>query len=99
VLARRTRLAIEIADRGLEAAPHAAALMAAELGGDAARVDREITQYRQAVAAERDAQDQPDDELAFQARRRVADPVSFYDTEPPPSPGSDGRAARRAVEP
>ena len=40
-------------------------------------------QYRQAVAAERDAQNQPDDELAFHARRRVPDPVSFYDAEPP----------------
>jgi glycerol-3-phosphate dehydrogenase len=83
VLARRTRIAIEIADCGLEAAPHAAALMAAELGWDTARVDREIKQYQHAVAAARDAQNQPDDELAFQARRRVVDPVSFYDAEPP----------------
>ena len=42
VLARRTRITIETRDRGLTAAPAAAALMAAELGWDPARTRREL---------------------------------------------------------
>jgi glycerol-3-phosphate dehydrogenase len=81
-LNRRTRIAIEVRDRGLQAAPYAAALMAAELGWDDIRVGQEIGQYRQAVAAELDAQDQPDDKLAFEAQLRAPDPVSFYGAGP-----------------
>jgi len=89
VLARRTRITIETRDRGLAAAPRAAALMAAELGWDEARTSREVTQYGQAVAAELAAQGEPDDQLAYQARLKAPDPVPFYRTPSPPgsSPG------------
>ncbi len=89
VLARRTRITIETRDRGLAAAPRAAALMAAELGWDEARTSREVTQYGQAVAAELAAQAEPDDQLAYQARLKAPDPVPFYRTPSPPgsSPG------------
>jgi glycerol-3-phosphate dehydrogenase len=78
VLARRTRAAIEVRDRGLAAAPHAAALMAAELDWDAARASREITRYRGLVAADMAAQSEPDDLRAYQAHARAPDPVPFY---------------------
>jgi glycerol-3-phosphate dehydrogenase len=78
VLARRMRAAIEVRDRGVAAAPHAAALMAAELGWDAARTGREVTRYRDLVAADLAAQAEPDDLRAYQAHARAPDPVPFY---------------------
>jgi glycerol-3-phosphate dehydrogenase len=78
VLARRTRTAIEVRDRGLAAAPHAAALMAAELGWNEARTGQEIARYRDAVAADLAGQAEPDDARAHQAHAAVPDPVPFY---------------------
>jgi len=78
VLARRTRIAIQARDRGLAAAPLAAGLMAAELGWDDSRARREVALYGQAVAAERAAEGEPDDRLAYQARVRAPDPAPFY---------------------
>ncbi len=78
VLARRTRIAIEVRDRGLAAAPHAAALAAAELGWDEARTRLEIGRYRDAVAADLAAQAEPDDLRAYQAATAAGDPVPFY---------------------
>jgi glycerol-3-phosphate dehydrogenase len=83
-LARRTRIAIENRDRGLAAAPAAAALMAAELGWDPARTRRELEHYQQSVAADLAAQAEPDEKLAYQARVAAADPAEFY---PPVSTG------------
>ena len=83
-LARRTRIAIETRDRGLTAAPSAAAVMAAELGWDPARTQRELEEYRQAVAADLAAQAEPDEKLAYQARLAAPDPAEFY---PPVSTG------------
>jgi len=77
-LARRTRIAIETRDRGLAAAPAAAAPMAAELGWDPARTSRELAQYQQSVAAELAAQAEPDEKQAYQARVAAADPAGFY---------------------
>ena len=77
-LTRRTRIAIETRDRGLAAAGPAAALMAAELGWDDARTSREVAQYGQVIAAERAAQGEPDDRLAYQALVKAGDPVPFY---------------------
>jgi len=68
VLTRRTRISIETFDRGLEAAPHVAGLMAEVLGWDEETTAREITHYEARVAAERDSQDQPDDHTADAAR-------------------------------
>ena len=77
-LARRTRAAIEVRDRGLAAAPGAAALMAAELGWDATRTSQEVSRYRDLVAADLAAQSEPDDLRAYQAHTRTPDPVPFY---------------------
>jgi glycerol-3-phosphate dehydrogenase len=68
VLARRTRITIETRDRGCEAAPRAAALMASELGWSAARSIAEVARYGQMVAAELAGEAQPDDLGAYQAR-------------------------------
>ena len=78
VLARRTRTAIEVRDRGLAAAPHAAALMAPRLGWNEARASQEVARYRDAVAADRAGQAEPDDLRAYQAHAAVPDPVPFY---------------------
>jgi glycerol-3-phosphate dehydrogenase len=78
VLARRTRTAIEVRDRGLAAAPHAAALMAPVLGWDQARTGQEIARYRDAVAADLAGQGEPDDARAYQAHTAVPDPIRFY---------------------
>ena len=53
VLTRRTRISIETFDRGVGAAPAAAALMAAELGWDDARLADEVDHYLRRVEAER----------------------------------------------
>lgn len=73
ILTRRTRISIEARDRGLSAAPHAAALAAPILGWDAARVAREIDIYHRRVEAEMSSQTMPDDESADQARRLAPD--------------------------
>ena len=78
VLARRTRTAIEVPDRGLAAAAPAAALMASALSWDAARTDAEIARYRGAVAAELAAQAEPDDPSALRAASAASDPLPFY---------------------
>ncbi|MGX5682002.1 glycerol-3-phosphate dehydrogenase/oxidase [Schumannella luteola] len=76
VLARRTRISIEAWDRGISAAPVAAALMAGELGWDAERTDREVALYLERVAAERASQLEPDDESADRVRLAARDVVA-----------------------
>jgi glycerol-3-phosphate dehydrogenase len=73
VLARRTRISIESWDRGINAAPVAAALMAGALGWDAGRTEREVAYYRARVRAERESQEQPDDATADAARLLAPD--------------------------
>jgi glycerol-3-phosphate dehydrogenase len=75
VLARRTRISIETFDRGVGAAPHAAALMGEVLGWSEEQVRREIAHYVTRVEAERTSQTQPDDETADAARLGAADIV------------------------
>jgi glycerol-3-phosphate dehydrogenase len=75
VLARRTRISIEAWDRGVAAAPVAAALMGKELGWDAARTKREVGTYLQRVLAERESQNQPDDAAADRVRLEAPDIV------------------------
>ncbi len=75
VLARRTRISIEAWDRGVSAAPVAAALMAEVLGWDAARTEREIALYLRRVDAERASQLQPDDESADRVRLEAPEVV------------------------
>jgi glycerol-3-phosphate dehydrogenase len=73
VLARRTRISIEAWDRGVAAAPVAAALMGGALGWDAARIDREVARYEKRVEAERASQEQPDDVSADRVRLGAPD--------------------------
>lgn len=72
VLARRTRVTIETRDRGGAAAPHAAALMAPELGWDDIRTTAEIARYREMIAADLAAESMPDDRSAFEAATKHA---------------------------
>jgi glycerol-3-phosphate dehydrogenase len=75
VLARRTRISIEAWDRGIAAAPVAAALMGEALGWDAARIEREVALYTKRVEAERASQEQPDDVAADRVRLAAPDVV------------------------
>jgi glycerol-3-phosphate dehydrogenase len=68
VLARRTRISIETFDRGVTAAPAAAALVAPVLGWSDEQVAREVEHYLARVEAERLSQQQPDDQSADTAR-------------------------------
>jgi glycerol-3-phosphate dehydrogenase len=68
VLTRRTRISIETFDRGVTAAPVAAALMAPVLGWSEAQTAREVEHYLARVEAERLSQEQPDDQTADTAR-------------------------------
>lgn len=90
VLARRTRISIETRDRGLAAAEPVARLMASVLGWGESDIEREVEHYRARIAAERAAQERPDDRGAeeallaapdIRAARRVAEPA------PPPVSG------------
>jgi glycerol-3-phosphate dehydrogenase len=68
LLTRRTRIAIERADRGLRAAGAVADLAAPVLGWDQAKVAAEISAYTERVDAERRAEQAPDDVAANAAR-------------------------------
>jgi glycerol-3-phosphate dehydrogenase len=68
VLARRTRISIEAWDRGVSAAPVAAALMREVLGWDAEHEQLEVDTYLERVRAERESQTMPDDESADRVR-------------------------------
>jgi len=76
VLARRTRISIEAWDRGVSAAPVAAALMGEALGWDQARIDNEVNNYLKRVAAERASQEEPDDASADRIRLEAPDIVA-----------------------
>jgi glycerol-3-phosphate dehydrogenase len=76
VLARRTRISIEAWDRGVSAAPVAAALMGEALGWDQPRIDNEVANYLKRVAAEIESQKQPDDESADRVRLEAPDIVA-----------------------
>ena len=76
VLARRTRISIEAWDRGVSAAPVAAALMAGVLGWDQTRIDNEVNNYLKRVAAEIESQTMPDDESADRVRLEAPDIIA-----------------------
>jgi len=73
VLVRRTRIAIEAADRGLAAANPVSRHLAAVLGWTEDQRLREVETYRSRVQAERAAETQPDDQSANTARRQAPD--------------------------
>lgn len=68
LLTRRTRISIEVPDRGLAAAPEIARLIAPLLGWDAERTNTEINRYFDRVHAELAANEAVDDESANSAR-------------------------------
>ncbi len=68
VLTRRTRISIEERDRGVTAAPEAAAIMAPLLEWDDHTRQSEVDSYLARVKAERSAQEQPDDVTANATR-------------------------------
>ena len=73
VLTRRTRISIEVPDRGIEAARAVAALIAPVLGWSESDVANELNHYDLRVAAERESQHQPDDLTADAARLGAPD--------------------------
>ncbi|RJS46494.1 glycerol-3-phosphate dehydrogenase/oxidase [Nocardioides cavernaquae] len=73
VLVRRTRISIEMFDRGVAAAPHVARLMGERLGWDAERLATEVDHYLRRVEAERESQRMPTDQEADEARVRLPD--------------------------
>lgn len=73
VLTRRTRVSIESWDRGVQAAPKVAELMAPLLGWDRDRSAQEVEHYRARVAAERRSQEADDDEAADATRLGAPD--------------------------
>jgi glycerol-3-phosphate dehydrogenase len=73
ILARRTRISIEVRDRGVAAAHDAAALVAPVLGWDEARREAEVELYLDRVKAELDANSKPDDASADKARLAAKD--------------------------
>jgi glycerol-3-phosphate dehydrogenase len=73
VLTRRTRISIEVPDRGVAAAAEVAEIVAPLLGWDAAHVEREVAHYRLRVEAERESQQQLDDRTADAARLGAPD--------------------------
>jgi len=82
VLARRTRIAIEYAHRGVNCAREVAEVMAAVLGWDNDYVDREVANYTARVEAEILSQEQPDDASADalrvsapEARAEILEPI------------------------
>ncbi|MEU8077236.1 glycerol-3-phosphate dehydrogenase/oxidase [Catellatospora citrea] len=68
VLARRTRISIETAHRGVQTARRTAELMAPVLGWSPATTEAEIAAYLARVDAERESQRMPDDAAADAAR-------------------------------
>ncbi|MGH3631621.1 MAG: glycerol-3-phosphate dehydrogenase/oxidase, partial [Sciscionella sp.] len=82
MLARRTRISIEYAHRGVDCALQAAELMAGVLGWDKAEIQREVDIYRARVEAERESQTQSADQeaagkraVAPEPRPKISDPV------------------------
>lgn len=71
MLARRTRISIEYAHRGVNCAREVAEVMAAVLGWDDAAVDAEVANYSARVEAEILSQEQPDDASADALRARA----------------------------
>jgi glycerol-3-phosphate dehydrogenase len=87
VLARRTRISIEVADRGVAAAAEVAELVAPVLGWDETQVAREVEHYRARVKAERDSQTQLDDRTADAARLGAPDVRVGVSAPVEPQPG------------
>ncbi|UVO13098.1 glycerol-3-phosphate dehydrogenase/oxidase [Mycobacterium sp. SVM_VP21] len=82
VLARRTRISIEYAHRGVNCAREVAEVMAAVLGWNDADIEAEVANYTARVEAEILSQEQPDDASADalrvsapEARAEILEPI------------------------
>lgn len=82
VLARRTRISIEYAHRGVNCAREVAEVMATVLGWDDAYIEAEVDNYAARVEAEILSQEQPDDASADalrasapEARAEILEPI------------------------
>src|SRR5450759_5469070 len=73
VLTRRTRISIEVPDRGAAAAREVADIVAPIPGWEREDIDREVEHYQLRVKAERESQEQPDDNTADAARLGAPD--------------------------
>jgi glycerol-3-phosphate dehydrogenase len=73
ILTRRTRISIEVLDRGVAAAAEIADLVAPVLGWTPEHAANEVEHYRLRVKAERESQAQPDDRTADAARLGAPD--------------------------
>jgi len=73
VLVHRTRLACELPDRGVAAAPEVAALLADVLGWDEERTTAEVAAYTARARAEVAAEHEPDDASAAAVRMMATD--------------------------
>ncbi|MHB0928334.1 MAG: glycerol-3-phosphate dehydrogenase/oxidase [Candidatus Nanopelagicales bacterium] len=73
ILARRTRISIESADRGMAASAAVAQLVAPLLGWSAADVKREVETYKERVESELLANQALDDEAANALRKQAPD--------------------------
>jgi glycerol-3-phosphate dehydrogenase len=73
LLTRRTRVSIEVADRGVRSAPDVAECVADVLGWSPSRQAAEVDVYGRAVAAELRSQESPDDIAADAARMLAPD--------------------------
>ena len=73
ILTRRTRISIEVPDRGEAGAREIADLVAPILGWESEDIEREVEHYRLRVKAERESQEQPDDDTADAARLGAPD--------------------------
>ncbi|WP_067562097.1 glycerol-3-phosphate dehydrogenase/oxidase [Nocardia acidivorans] len=74
ILARRTRISIEYAHRGVDCADQVARLVAPVLGWDEAEITREIATYTARVQAEIESQTRPDDASADALRAAAPEP-------------------------
>lgn len=79
LLARRMRISIENEQRGLLVAEQAAQLMADELGWSKQQRDDEVATWQRRIAAERAANQAPDDQAADQARQAATDARGLLD--------------------
>jgi glycerol-3-phosphate dehydrogenase len=73
ILTRRTRISIEVPDRGEAAAAEVADLVAPLLGWTTEEAGQEVEHYRLRVKAERESQEQSDDNTADAARLGAPD--------------------------
>lgn len=79
ILTRRTRISIEVPDRGVDSAAEVADIVAPILAWSDETKQREVEHYKARVEAERESQHQPDDLTADAARLGAPDVRTMQD--------------------